>query len=100
MIHVSEVGLTQASDAHILEVALQSQRTIVTLDSDFASLVATAMLDAPSVIHIRRAQMDRVSTRRLLEQLVPSIQEDLRAGCLASVTDAGVRIRRLPVMPP
>jgi predicted nuclease of predicted toxin-antitoxin system len=52
-VHVGEIGFATASDAKILEFALQNGNVVVTLDADFHALLAFSGADGPSVIRIR-----------------------------------------------
>ena len=53
-IHTGQCGLATASDSQILSVAREQQRIIVSLDSDFHSLIARQNATGPSVIRIRQ----------------------------------------------
>ena len=51
--HVGDLGLAQASDERILEEGRARGAIVVTLDSDFHSLLAHSNATTPSVIRIR-----------------------------------------------
>lgn len=95
--HAAELGMQRARDEEILERGAKESRAVVTLDSDLVRILALSGLPSPSVIHLRLQRTTREVTVKVLQALVPRIEEDLRAGCIASVTRGGVRIRRLPV---
>lgn len=95
--HVGELGMAQASDREILTFAAREQCTVVTLDSDFAKIVATEGRSTPSLIHLRFPNLDRLATVKLLEEILPLLSEDLNKGCIASVGPLGIRIRTLPL---
>jgi predicted nuclease of predicted toxin-antitoxin system len=50
--HVGDLGLAQASDERILEEGRARGAIVVTLDSDFHSLLAHSNATTPSVIRI------------------------------------------------
>jgi predicted nuclease of predicted toxin-antitoxin system len=95
--HAGERGLAQSSDGEILEAARVEGRVIVTLDSDFAAIVATQGLQSPSVVHLRVQHLDRDRTVALLLEVLPALERDLQSGCLVSVGAGGIRVHRLPV---
>lgn len=95
--HVAEVGMTTATDAEILKVALDGKRTVVTLDGDFSALLARSGASGPSVIHLRLQRLDRAAAVALLRRIFERFATELRGGCIASVGHETVRIRRLPI---
>jgi len=95
-VHVGDLGLAAAPDEVILERARAEGRAVVTLDSDYAMLVATAGAESPSVVHIRIEGLNLRRAGELLSTVLPALKDDLEAGCIASVTPRGVRVRRLP----
>ncbi|HTY25070.1 MAG TPA: DUF5615 family PIN-like protein [Desulfomonilaceae bacterium] len=52
-VHVAEIGYSTADDAAILQKGRHEDRIIVTLDADFATLLAISRSTSPSVIRIR-----------------------------------------------
>jgi predicted nuclease of predicted toxin-antitoxin system len=95
--HVSEIGMSRASDADILERAKTEQRVCITLDADFHALLALGAEAGPSVVRVRREGLDAGALAALLETVWPRIDEALDAGAMVTVTDHSVRIRRLPI---
>ena len=95
--HVSEYGMSRASDADILERAKTEQRVCITLDADFHALLALAAEAGPSVVRVRREGLDAKALAALVETVWPHVEESLVAGAMVTVTDRSVRIRRLPI---
>ncbi|WP_342672959.1 DUF5615 family PIN-like protein [Deferrisoma camini] len=93
---MGNVGLARASDAHILSVADEDERVVVTLDADFHAILATSGRKGPSVIRIRREGMTGADVAELLLRCWPKIEKDLQAGAMVSITDTSIRIHRLP----
>lgn len=87
-----------ASDREILAQAERTGFTVVTLDGDFARIVATEGRPAPSLIHLRFPDLDRSATVELLRRIVPLVEDDLKKGCIASVGPLGIRIRTIPIL--
>lgn len=97
VVRVSEVMPARATDAEILELARQNQRVVVTQDLDFSALLAVSGFDSPSVVTLRMTFSDPETITDRLQDVLPQIEDDLRQGCVASVDDVSVRVRRLPV---
>lgn len=98
--HVRDHGMQSAADDDVLSLAREQGRTLISADTDFATLLARTGADAPSIILIRR------STPRRAEQLaalllanLEQVTEDLVAGAVVVVTDVDLRVRRLPIPP-
>ncbi len=99
IIRVSELLPIDAPDEEILELARREGRTVITHDLDFSALLALGGYDRPSLITLRLSDGDpEVVTRRLLEVL-PQMESRLQHGCAATVDDAAVRVRKLPIIP-
>lgn len=93
--HAGELGLAREADEVILAFAAREDYGVVTLDSEFARLVSTRSLFLPSVVHLRLSHLNRSRTVQLLADLIPRLEDELAAGCIASVTPGGIRVRRL-----
>ena len=97
VVHAAEAGRATATDADLAAFAAVEGRFIITLDADFARLVATTGAVAPSVVHVRLERLDRARATALLERLIPDIEADLVRGAIVAVASGGVRVRPLPV---
>ncbi|OGQ91231.1 MAG: hypothetical protein A2289_18045 [Deltaproteobacteria bacterium RIFOXYA12_FULL_58_15] len=95
--HTGEVGLARATDDKILEYAAAHYATIVTLDSDFARLLALSRRSSPSLIHVRIPRVTRAQLVNLLVTLLQTVEKDLADGAVISVGERGARVRRLPI---
>jgi predicted nuclease of predicted toxin-antitoxin system len=98
VIHVSEIGMSRADDADILQRARAESRVCVTLDADFHSLLATSGERSPSTIRIRKEGLDPTALAVLLQGVWAKIADALNSGALVTVTERSVRVRRLPIM--
>jgi predicted nuclease of predicted toxin-antitoxin system len=95
--HVSEIGMSRADDALVLERARSDNRVCVTLDADFHALLATSGERGPSVIRIRKEGLNAAALGALLEAVWPRIESAVTDGAMVTITDRSVRIRRLPI---
>ena len=95
--HVGELGMTGAEDAEILEKAVIDGLTVVTLDSDFGTIIAARRLAAPSVVFIRMGHINVKATSELLLRVLPEVEGDLARGAIVTVSARGIRVRRLPI---
>ena len=96
-VRVGDRGLAPASDLKILDVGRQEGMVVVTLDADFHALLALSGVTGPSVIRIRIEGLRGEDLARLLVSVIEICDDDLLKGAMVSVTENGVRIRRLPV---
>ena len=98
--HVSDLGLASASDAKILDFSREHGHVVVTLDADFHALLAFSGAMEPSVIRIRIEGLRAGALARLLEGVLKICEDDVEKGAMVSVTESGIRIRKLPALLP
>jgi predicted nuclease of predicted toxin-antitoxin system len=97
-IHTSERGLSTATDGEILAAARADAAIIVTLDSDFHTLLAIAGSDDPSVVRIRVEGLRASHMAALILDVITVCAEDLARGAAVSVREDRVRIHDLPIV--
>lgn len=96
--HVSDLGLATASDSEIFDRAVSEGFVIVTVDSDFAMLLALRRSASPSVIQLRHvAEFGPDIHVELLLSNLPSIIEELDRGVVVSLSPTRLSIRDLPI---
>ena len=98
VIHTGDVGLSRATDRKILEYARKENRIIITLDSDFHTILATENAASPSVIRVRRERLKGPDFSKLLINIFPKIQDALLDGAMVTVTENSIRIRHIPLL--
>jgi predicted nuclease of predicted toxin-antitoxin system len=96
-VHVGDRGLATATDSRILDLGRKEAMVVVTLDADFHALLALSGAAGPSVIRIRIEGLRGEDLARALVNVLQVCTDDLLKGAMVSVTQSGVRIRRLPV---
>jgi predicted nuclease of predicted toxin-antitoxin system len=95
-VHVGELGMASASDVEILDLAGRNDYIIVTLDADFHTLLAMRQSQAPTVIRIRIEGLKGQDLAQLLKRVIAHTKEDILVGSALSITEKGIRVRRLP----
>jgi len=98
VLHTGDIGLSRASDNEILEYARAEKRVIVTLDADFHAILAVANESEPSVVRIRQEGLKGPALADLIENIWPSIIEQLKSGAIVSVTEKSIRLQPNPLL--
>jgi predicted nuclease of predicted toxin-antitoxin system len=93
------MGLATAEDTEILEKARQENRIVVTLDSDFHTLLALTGAVGPSVIRVRIEGLRAQPVVVLLQKVLAEWEDDLNKGVLLTVQADRIRMHRLPIVP-
>jgi len=70
---------------------------VVTLDSDFHALLATARAAGPSVVRIRMQGLKGEPLATILQRVLTVAGTELEAGAVVSVTTDRIRVRLLPI---
>lgn len=97
IVRVSDALHESASDSQILAHARANRQVVVTQDLDFSALLAIGGHASPSVISLRLAQARPATVTRRLIEVISAMERELAAGIVASVDEATVRYRSLPI---
>jgi predicted nuclease of predicted toxin-antitoxin system len=97
VVHLRDEGLQRLPDDEILEKARLENRILLTVDLDFAQLLAIAQSSLPSVILFRLGNENYDQIDGCLEIILETCAEDLQSGAMISVNTKGFRIRVLPI---
>jgi predicted nuclease of predicted toxin-antitoxin system len=95
---VRDLGLQDASDDEIVDVALDSARVIVSHDTDFGALLAARRLTGPSFVLIRSA--DPLTTDKIAALILDNLAvmiDDLERGAIVTFARGHLRSRPLPL---
>jgi predicted nuclease of predicted toxin-antitoxin system len=95
---MGDKSLATAPDSLILNIASEEERIVVTLDADFHALLVLSGAAGPSAIRIRIEGLRAERLASLLVDVLKLCEDDLSQGAMVSVTEHGVRVRRLPLI--
>lgn len=97
-VHVGEVDLLTASDAAIVEYARAKDLVVVTVDSDFAAMLAIEGAERPSVVQLRDvAELGPTAHLALLVDNLGAVADDIEVGAIVSLSPTRLAVRRLPI---
>ena len=97
VVHTGEIGLSRATDREILDFARTEERVIITLDSDFHTILAVTNASSPSVIRIRLEGLRGPDFALLIRRIWPKVEPQLKKGAMVTVSESAIRIRNIPV---
>ncbi|MEH2424134.1 MAG: DUF5615 family PIN-like protein [Nostoc sp.] len=97
VVHLRDEGLQKLPDDQILVKACTEGRILLTVDLDFAQLLATSGDNLPSVILFRLGNENYNTINERLTEVLRECQADLELGAIISVNNETFRIRRLPI---
>ena len=97
-VHTGDIGLSRATDRQILEYARKENRIIITLDSDFHTILATENASSPSVIRVRQERLKALEFSKLIKNIFPKVQDALVDGAMVTVTENSIRLRKIPLL--
>ncbi len=94
-VHWSGVGAADAPDDDILRWARAQDRTVLTSDLDFGTLLATSGASKPSVVQLRTGTTLSARIGHLVARVLRETEADLSSGALVTVEGDRVRLRPL-----
>ena len=96
-IRVNTIMPHNAADRAIVAQAAADDRVVLTQDLDFSDIIALSGATRPSLITLRLSDSRVENVNRVLESVLPDLEDTVASGIAATVGDNQVRIRRLPV---
>ena len=90
---IADEGLSGAQDREILRVWKEEQRSLVTLDMDFANVTAYPPQECAGLVVLRLRRQDTRSVLDALQRALPLMEEDRLKQRLWIVEEDRVRIR-------
>jgi predicted nuclease of predicted toxin-antitoxin system len=95
--HLRDRGLQKLPDDKILALAQVEQRIILTIDLDFAQLLAVSKQSLPSVILFRLGNENYNEINQRLIEVLKNCQQELETGAIVSVNNETFRVKKLPI---
>jgi predicted nuclease of predicted toxin-antitoxin system len=95
--HIRALGLQQANDRQIVELARDDDRIVIAFDLDFGDILALGVMDKPSVILFRLSDERAESVNTHLSVVLNERVTELEAGALILIEDVRYRVRKLPI---
>lgn len=95
--HVVAPGLSGSTDGAVLRLAVAERRVLVTLDTDFGTLLAMTGASEPSVVLLRGLADDTQSRVAAMLSVLAEVEADLEAGAVVVIEEDRYRVRSLPI---
>jgi predicted nuclease of predicted toxin-antitoxin system len=96
-VHWSSIGEITAEDEEILDWARYNGFTVITLDYDFATLLAITGSTQPSVIQVRREDSTPEALKDTLLEIIQRYSTPIADGALMVIDEKKIRLRLLPL---
>jgi len=94
VVQVAQIGLSRATDAHLLRVSQENKRILITRDRDFGALVFVNLMGS-GVIYLRLLPSTLISVHEELKRVLNSYNEEELRKSFVVVEAGGHRFRRL-----
>ena len=89
--------MQSAPDSEIFALAASEDRTLISADTDFATLLALGEEIKPSVILLRRGPKKPTVQLQLLLANLPAIEKIVLLGSIIVIEQNRIRVRQLPI---
>ncbi|MEH2169107.1 MAG: DUF5615 family PIN-like protein [Nostoc sp.] len=97
VVHLHDEALQRLPDDEILIKARTEGRILLTIDLDFAQILAVSGDSLPSVILFRLGNDNYDAINERFTTVLSECQKDLDVGAIVSVSNETFRVRRLPI---
>ncbi|SPE36572.1 conserved hypothetical protein [Candidatus Sulfopaludibacter sp. SbA6] len=87
----------KATDEEVLAFSLGKNATIVTLDSDFHTILAVSGASGPSVVRLRMQGLGASEVVEVVQNVLTAFEADLERGSLVTVKAHRTTCHRLPI---
>ena len=97
-LHWENIGKSDATDVEIMEYAKDNHCIIVTYDLDFSTILSINKINKPSIIQIRKQNMELFLLVKLLTSSVHLWKNELEDGAILTLDAKRGRVRLLPLI--
>lgn len=98
VVHVRDLGLGASADSHVLDLASEQKRIVISADRDFGSLLAELRASQPSVVYLRgRLPRTPRELATLLDRNLTPLEGLLVEGHIVVIEPGRLRLRQLPL---
>jgi predicted nuclease of predicted toxin-antitoxin system len=95
--HWSEIGKPGAADREVLDWAKANNYVLFTHDLDFGAILAATDFDSPSVIQLRKQDINPNNDQKELFEVLVRFKDEIEKGAIISIDKLGSRVRILPI---
>ena len=95
--HWSTVGLPTATDAEIVDFALQNDYVVVTCDLDFSAILSVTHGRKPSIVQVRTRYMPLHDLANIVLKSIKQNIDALNSGAILTIDAKKARSRLLPL---
>lgn len=99
-IHVRDLRMSSADDESIFAHAAEAGLSILSMDTDFATILAMRQESRPSLVLFRARVRSTDALLKVFSANFPRVEEDLQTGAVVVFEDARIRVRPLPITRP
>ena len=96
-VHASQVGLSCAPDAKVLEYARDEQRVVITADLDYPRLLALAQEEGPGLILFRGGNYSEQEVVEGFRQVFKTVKSEELPTSIIVIEKERIRRRHLPI---
>jgi predicted nuclease of predicted toxin-antitoxin system len=96
-VRVNEIMPSNSSDFQIVEHAKIEERTILTQDLDFSSIIVFSGKIKPSLISLRLHSSRIEFVNKRLSRCLHLIESDIESGSIITIENHTIRRRKLPI---
>lgn len=96
-VHVRDYGMQSASDIQIFRFASTEDRTLISADTEFATILALWHEKKPSLILLRHPAKHLKSQLGTILANLPTFEEVLTRGSIVVLEASRIRVRSLPI---
>ena len=91
------IGASDAKDTEIMKYAFDNNYVVLTCDLDFSTILSVTHQQKPSVIQLRRLNVENIKIAEVIASVLPKYKNDLESGAILTIDTRKARLRLLPL---